>query len=142
KKFFFSIGHDASWSYLLPHALGPGRYVLDVKAFDRAHNRDERFLRGTNRVVFYVGSWKGKGGASAASARVSAVQVMVAGKSFRRAGVEGAGARQVRVGGRSCAVGAGTPLAALAALLGHGGPKYSLRDYGHCSRTRPADASQ
>jgi hypothetical protein len=54
KKFFFAIGDDASWSYLLPRRLGPGRYVLDVKAFDRARNRDEQFVRGRNRVVFEV----------------------------------------------------------------------------------------
>jgi hypothetical protein len=54
KKFFFAIGDDANWSYLLPRRLGPGRYVLDVKAFDRARNRDEQFVRGRNRVVFEV----------------------------------------------------------------------------------------
>jgi hypothetical protein len=54
KVFFFGIGSDASWSYLLPRRLPPGRYVLDVKAFDRVRNRDEHFLRGQNRVVFHV----------------------------------------------------------------------------------------
>jgi hypothetical protein len=54
KVFFFAIGSDSSWSYLLPRALPRGRYVLDVKAFDRVRNRDEHFLRGQNRVVFEV----------------------------------------------------------------------------------------
>jgi hypothetical protein len=63
KTFFFAIGDDASWSYQLSHRLGPGRYVLDVKAFDHARNRDERFVRGRNRVVFEVlGRKKGRGG--------------------------------------------------------------------------------
>jgi hypothetical protein len=54
KVFFFAIGGDASWSYLLPRPLPPGRYVLDVKAFDRVRNRAELFQRGRNRVVFDV----------------------------------------------------------------------------------------
>jgi hypothetical protein len=54
-KVFFGIDAAGKWSYLLPRRLPPGRYVLDVKAFDRARNRDERFVRGANRVVFHVG---------------------------------------------------------------------------------------
>jgi hypothetical protein len=54
KVFFFAIGSDANWSYLLPRKLPPGRYVLDVKAFDRVRNRDENFVRGQNRIVFEV----------------------------------------------------------------------------------------
>jgi hypothetical protein len=49
----FSIGNDADWSYLLPHRLGKGRYVLDVIAVDKAGNRD-RLARGRSRVVFFV----------------------------------------------------------------------------------------
>ncbi|MCW3063149.1 MAG: surface cell-adhesion protein [Solirubrobacterales bacterium] len=52
---FFSIGTDANWSYLLPAALGPGRYVLDVNAVDVSGRRDA-LARGRNRVVFFVGS--------------------------------------------------------------------------------------
>jgi hypothetical protein len=52
--FFFAAGDDAEWSYLLPRRLPPGHYVLDVKAFDRAQNRDEQFERGGSRVVFDV----------------------------------------------------------------------------------------
>jgi hypothetical protein len=54
KVFFFAIGNDSSWSYLLPRALPRGRYVLEVKAFDRVRNRDEHFVRGQNRIVFEV----------------------------------------------------------------------------------------
>ena len=32
-----------------PRALPPGRYVLDVKAFDGRRNRDEKFVTGRNR---------------------------------------------------------------------------------------------
>ena len=44
KVFFFAIGSNRNWSYLLPRALPPGRYVLDVKAFDGRRNRDEKFV--------------------------------------------------------------------------------------------------
>ena len=54
KKFFFSIGSDAKWSYLLPRPLGAGHYVLDVKVFDAAGNRADVFRRGVNRSVFDV----------------------------------------------------------------------------------------
>jgi hypothetical protein len=49
-------------------------------------------------------------------------------------------ATRVRVGARRCAVAAGTPLAALAALRRAGGPAFRVRDYASCSR-RAADAS-
>ena len=48
-------------------------------------------------------------------------------------------ATRVRVGARRCAVAAGTPLAALAALRRVGGPAFRVRDYASCSR-RAADA--
>ena len=54
KVFFFAIGSNRNWSYLLPRALPPGRYVLDVKAFDGRRNRDEKFVSGKNRVEFEV----------------------------------------------------------------------------------------
>ena len=118
RKVFFGIGSNGNWSYLLPRRLAPGRYVLDVKAFDRARNRDERFVRGTNRVVFYVG--RGYGAPAAAAhpgAGGRAVRVLLAGKSESSAAVVRARATHVQVGGRKCKVGASTPLAALAALL-------------------------
>jgi hypothetical protein len=51
---YFSIGDRADWNYLLPSRLGPGRYVLDAVAIDKAGNR-EPLARGRNRVVFHVG---------------------------------------------------------------------------------------
>jgi hypothetical protein len=50
---FFKVGTQASFSYLLPESLAPGRYVLDVQATDAAGNRTT-LARGTSRVVFYV----------------------------------------------------------------------------------------
>jgi hypothetical protein len=50
---FFKVGTQASFSYLLPEALAPGRYVLDVEATDAAGNRTT-LARGTSRIVFYV----------------------------------------------------------------------------------------
>lgn len=61
KVFFFAIGSDAAWSYLLPRPLPSGRYVLDVKAFDRLRNRNEVYVRGQNRVVFEVTKGKRRG---------------------------------------------------------------------------------
>jgi hypothetical protein len=50
---FFAVGSAPSFSYLLPAALAPGRYVLDIQASDAAGNRTT-LARGTSRVVFYV----------------------------------------------------------------------------------------
>jgi hypothetical protein len=52
---WFSIGSKADWSYLLPTALGRGRYVLDLKTIDGAGNADTQLARTRNRVVFFVG---------------------------------------------------------------------------------------
>ncbi len=49
----FKVGDQADWSYLLPHRLRRGRYVLDVIAMDRRRNRDV-LERGRSRVVFRV----------------------------------------------------------------------------------------
>jgi hypothetical protein len=54
KARFFAIPAAASWSYQLPRRLGPGRYVLDVEAVDKAGNADRTLQRGRNRVVFRV----------------------------------------------------------------------------------------
>jgi hypothetical protein len=51
---WFSIGSKADWSYLLPKALGRGRYVLDLKTIDGAGNADTQLARTRNRVVFFV----------------------------------------------------------------------------------------
>ena len=141
KKVFFGIGADGNWSYLLPRSLPPGRYVLDAKAFDRARNRDERFVRGSNRVVFYVG--RGYRAQAAAAARAAArVEVLLAGRSKSAGAPVRARAVLVRVGHRRCKVGSSTPLAALAGLLRARRTGYAIRDYGSCSRTNPAAAGQ
>lgn len=49
----FKVASGASFSYLLPSRLAPGRYVLDVSAKDSAGN-STTLARGTSRVVFYV----------------------------------------------------------------------------------------
>jgi hypothetical protein len=49
----FKVSSSGSFSYLLPAALGPGRYVLDVTAGDVAGNT-VALARGTSRMVFYV----------------------------------------------------------------------------------------
>ena len=51
---WFSVGSKADWSYLLPKALGPGRYVLDLRTVDGAGNADTTLARTRNRVVFFV----------------------------------------------------------------------------------------
>ena len=78
-------------------------------------------------------------GASAASAPL--VDVFVVGRTevLRESAQVRARAASVRVDGRTCRVADGTPLAALEALRVRGGPAYTLRDYGSCSR-RVADA--
>jgi hypothetical protein len=53
--FWFAVGDRAGVDYLLPGRLPRGRYVLDVNAIDRAHNRDDARRRGANRIVFHVG---------------------------------------------------------------------------------------
>ena len=50
---FFKVSTTGSFSYLLPSALQPGRYVLDIKASDAAGNTTT-LARGTSRIVFYV----------------------------------------------------------------------------------------
>jgi hypothetical protein len=74
---------------------------------------------------------------TAAPADAAKVEVMVVGKSAVLAGPERVAlkARSVRVGGRRCAVGRATPLSVLAGT----GVRFSVRDYGACSR-RPRDA--
>jgi len=50
---FFKVSNNGVFSYLLPAALGPGRYVLDLEAADvgGAHTK---LARGSTRIVFYV----------------------------------------------------------------------------------------
>ena len=49
----FSLGASAKWSYLLPRALAPGRYVLQVIAIDGA-NRHTKLVTGRSRLDFTV----------------------------------------------------------------------------------------
>jgi hypothetical protein len=50
---YFKVSTEPSFSYLLPSALAPGRYVLDIEATDATGNRTS-LARGTSRTVFYV----------------------------------------------------------------------------------------
>lgn len=50
---FFEVSKDPSFSYLLPAALAPGRYVFDIEASDAAGNHTT-LARGTSRIVFFV----------------------------------------------------------------------------------------
>jgi hypothetical protein len=50
---YFKVSTEPSFSYLLPSALAPGRYVLDIEATDAAGN-STALARGTSRPVFYV----------------------------------------------------------------------------------------
>lgn len=50
---YFSVGSNASFSYLLPETLPPGRYVLDIEATNTA-GEHTTLARGTSRIVFYV----------------------------------------------------------------------------------------
>jgi len=52
---WFTVGSSVEVDYLLPTSLPRGRYVLDVKATDKANNDDDTRRRGSNRVVFHVG---------------------------------------------------------------------------------------
>jgi hypothetical protein len=51
---WFSVGEELSFSYLLPHRLGPGRYVVDMEVVDRAGHRDDHPTVGRTRIVFSV----------------------------------------------------------------------------------------
>ncbi|HEX3518250.1 MAG TPA: DUF4430 domain-containing protein [Solirubrobacteraceae bacterium] len=50
---FFNVSGNGVFSYQLPAALAPGRYVLDIEASDAAGNRTT-LARGSSRIVFYV----------------------------------------------------------------------------------------
>jgi hypothetical protein len=70
----------------------------------------------------------GVAGSAPAAAAPAKVDVMIVGRTkvLRAARTVSARATTVQVGSRRCAVGAGTPLAALVAL----GPSFRMRDYG------------
>jgi hypothetical protein len=87
-----------------------------------------------------------RGGAVAGTraSRGPTVQTMIVGRGgaiLSHARTVTAAATTVRVGGRSCAVAAGTPLAALLAVRRAGGPGFAVRDYGRCGSS-PANSAQ
>ncbi len=83
-------------------------------------------------------------GDRARTAATPVVQSMVVGRGgaiLGRARTVAAPGGLVRVSGRTCAVAAATPLAALLSMRRAGGPGFSLRDYGRCDRSA-ADSGQ
>ena len=73
--------------------------------------------------------------AARSSGAAPGVQSMIVGSNgaiLSQARTLTASATAVRVGRKSCAVAAGTPLAVLAAARRAGGPPFALRDYGRC----------
>jgi hypothetical protein len=143
KTFFFAIGDDTNWSYLLPRRLGPGRYVVDVKVFDARRNRNNRFIPGENRAVFDVlGRSGGQNGRSAAAH--ARVEVMVVGKQgvITAPITVRAPKTVVRASGRRCAVAASTPLGALQAALRPKRVGFAVRDYGSCARRNTRSSGQ
>jgi len=142
KKFFFAIGNNAKWSYLLPRPLGAGHYVLDVKVLDAAGNRADVFRRGVNRSVFDVEAKPGRKAAAAAGpARVEAMVVGMKGVIVDPITVR-ASRTVVRASGRRCAVAASTPLGALQAALRRKRIGYAVRDYGSCARRNTRSSGQ
>lgn len=86
-------------------------------------------------LVLAAGASSGSTASVASAAAAPAVQTMIVGSTgaiLFPARTLTASATGVRVDGRSCAVAAGTPLAALAAAARAGGPSFALRDYGRC----------
>jgi hypothetical protein len=78
---------------------------------------------------------------SAAGASVTSMIVGTGGSILSRAQTVTASATTVHVGGKRCAVAAGTPLAVLAAVRRRGGPGFALRDYGRCGSS-PVNSGQ
>ncbi len=73
--------------------------------------------------------------AAGAGESAPAVQAMIVGRGGRivaSSRTVTAASSTVRVGSRSCAIAAGTPLAVLVAIGRAGGPGFALRDYGRC----------
>jgi hypothetical protein len=78
---------------------------------------------------------------SSAGPRVLSMIVGTGGSILSRARTVTASATTVRVGSKTCAVAAGTPLAVLAAVRRSGGPGFALRDYGRCGSS-PLNSGQ
>lgn len=76
--------------------------------------------------------------AARAARGAASVESMIVGSTgaiLSPARVVTASATTVRIGARTCAVAAGTPLAVLVAVRRAGGPGFALRDYGRCNST-------
>lgn len=146
--YFYGIGSDARWSYLLPARLRPGRYALEVVAIDTAR------MRSRSRTVFWVDAPKRRHARrraptarAALAARASAVRaprvtMMIAGRHrvLLAARAVSVRAAVLRVAGRRCAVASGTPLAGLIAARRLHGPSFHVRDLGACSARHAADS--
>jgi hypothetical protein len=78
---------------------------------------------------------------AAAGPSVQGTIVGIGGRVLSRTRTVTASASSVRIGSRSCAVAAGTPLATLLAVRRAGGPGFALRDYGNCGSS-PIDSGQ
>jgi hypothetical protein len=79
-----------------------------------------------------------------AAAPGPSVQSMIVGRGggiLSPARTVAASSTTLRVGGSTCAVASGTPLAVLAAIRRRGGPRFALRDYGHCN-SKPVNSGQ
>lgn len=82
-----------------------------------------------------------RAGAARGAARVQSMVVGSGGAVLSPARLVVASATSVRVGRRSCAAAAGTPLAVLAAVRRAGGPAFALHDYGRCGSS-PSDSGE
>lgn len=78
---------------------------------------------------------------SSAAPKVQSMVIGAGGAVLSGARSVSAAPTTVRVGARSCAVAAGTPLSVLAALRKAGGPSFALRDYGRCGSS-PRNSGQ
>ncbi|HWX98039.1 MAG TPA: hypothetical protein VNZ01_14450 [Solirubrobacteraceae bacterium] len=78
---------------------------------------------------------------SAAGPSVQSMIVGTGGSILSRAQTVTAGATTLQVGGKRCAVAAGTPLSVLAAVRNRRGPAFALRDYGRCGSS-PVNSGQ
>ncbi len=95
-------------------------------------------------IVLTVAVSAHAGSATKSSRTAPRVQSMIVGSGgtvLSSARTVSASAATVRVGGRTCAVAAGTPLSVLAAVRRGGGPAFAIRDYGRCGSS-PRNSGQ
>jgi hypothetical protein len=82
----------------------------------------------------------GSGRSAAAGPIVQTMVVGSSGSALSAVRTVSAAGTTVRVGRRTCAIAAGTPLAVLAADRRAGGPGFALRDYGRCGSAAGSSA--